>query len=416
MKRMKRKRNDGSPIGHIVLDRAGVIRELDLRCASLFGKERRSLRGRPLRAALVPRSRKALDEHVGACFDSRQPANIVLAVRLADRSLRAIELVSVPPPPNADRSATFHSAVIDVSERQRAKPPKRAEPPKIDPLRLERQARRVAESSNHIKDQFLAIISHELRTPLAPMVMWVNALRTGSLSDPLRARALEAIDTCLKVQVAMIDDLIDVARGRTGKLRIERRPMDLQAVVGAAIEALAPSAAAKHIEITLEADPAPTRVSGDPIRLQQVVTNLLSNAIKFTPEAGHVAVSLQTRDAHVVLRVRDDGEGIDNARLDGIFESFGQHDDMTARRHGGLGLGLAIARQLVAQHDGEVLAASDGPGRGSCFTVILPSLRGTPPGSSDALQKTTPAHSAASPFPRGKSAAPTPPAVEDAST
>jgi PAS domain S-box-containing protein len=364
---------DYAPIGHVTLDRSGVIRELNLTCAALLGKERRFLHEHPLRSLLAPHSRRALDAHLRACFKSSHPLNVELAIPLPDGDFRIVDLVSVPPMPHApaagdERARTFHSAMIDVSER------KRDERRQVELLKREREARVLAESVNRIKQEFLAVVSHELRTPLAPMMMWVKALRAGGISDSLRARAIEALDTCLKVEAAMIDDLVDVARGQNGKLRIERRSMDMQSVVGAALEALAPSAAAKHIELTLEVDPTPAWVAGDPTRLQQVVGNLLSNAIKFTAEAGHVALSLRTRGTDVILTVRDDGEGIDPANLDGIFEPFRQQDNSTPRRHGGLGLGLTIVRQLVAQHDGHVAAASAGPGRGACFTVTLPCL------------------------------------------
>ncbi|HVR02648.1 MAG TPA: ATP-binding protein [Polyangia bacterium] len=363
---------DYAPIGHVTLDRDGVIRELNLTSASLLGKERRYLYGQPLRSLLAPRSRRALDAHVRACLQSRAPSSVELEVPLPHGGLRIVELVSVPPHVPASTPdggiVTFHSAMIDISER------KRDDRRRDELLQREHEARVVAEGVNVAKQEFLAVVSHELRTPLAPMMMWVKALRTGGISDSLRARALDAIDTCLKVQVAMIDDLVDVARGQHGKLRIHRRPIDLQPVVGAAIEALAPSAAAKQIEVSLEVDPTPAWVAGDPTRLQQVVANLVSNAIKFTREAGHIALSLRTRGTEVVLAVRDDGEGIDADLLESIFEPFRQFDDGVARRHGGLGLGLTIVRQLVSQHDGQVTAESAGKGRGACFTVTLPYL------------------------------------------
>jgi CheY-like chemotaxis protein len=254
----------------------------------------------------------------------------------------------------------------DISDR------KRSEAQREELLRSEHEARVLAETANRIKEDFLAVVSHELRTPLAPMMLWLKALRAGGAGDALRARAIEALDTCLKVQVAMIDDLVDVARGRHGKLRIERLPMDLQTSVGAAIEALAPSSAAKHVSLALEVDSAPAWVLGDATRLQQVTANLLSNAIKFTPEGGHVAVSIRSLGNSVELRVRDDGTGIAADKLERVFEPFRQYDRSPARRHGGLGLGLSIVEQLVAQHEGRVVAESAGLGRGACFTVTLP--------------------------------------------
>jgi PAS domain S-box-containing protein len=361
---------DYAPVGHVTFDRDGVIRELNLMCSSLLGKDRRYLHGRPLRSLLAPQSRRIFDAHVRACFKSLHPLTVELEIPLAAGGVRTIELVSMPTRPAGQTRATCHSALIDISER------KRDDERREEILRREREARSLAESVNRLKEDFLAIVSHELHTPLAPMMMWVKALRTGGMSDALRTRAIEAIDTCLNVQVAMIDDLVDVARGQHGKLRIERRPMDLQPIVGAAIEALAPSAAAKQVTVDHEVDPLPVWVAGDPTRLQQVVGNLLSNAIKFTREGGHIELSLRTRGTKVVLTVRDDGQGIDGDMLDGIFEPFRQHDDPTVRRHGGLGLGLTIVRQLVTQHEGQVTAESAGKGRGATFTVTLPRLQG----------------------------------------
>jgi PAS domain S-box-containing protein len=364
---------DYAPVGHLTLDRSGVVRELNLTAASLLGKERRFLVGRPLRQMLAPHSRRALDAHLRACFKSVAVLNVELAIPLPEGDLRVVELVSVPPPSNVRDVAgacswTLNSALVDVSQR------KRDEQRQVALLEREREARVLAEGANRTKQEFLAVVSHELRTPLAPMMMWVKALRAGGISDSLRTRAIEALDTCLKVEAAMIDDLVDVARGQHGKLRIERLPVDLQSVVGAAIEALAPSAAAKQIKVILEVDATPAWVSGDSTRLQQVAANLLSNAIKFTREAGHVALTLRTHDADVVLTIRDDGEGIQASLLDRVFEPFRQQDDPAPRRHGGRGLGLTIVRQLVEQHDGHVVAASEGVGRGACFTVTLPAL------------------------------------------
>jgi PAS domain S-box-containing protein len=367
---------DASPVGHVTLDRDGVIREVNLMCASLLGKERRYLQERPMRTLLAPESRGLLDAHLRACFRGHHPLTVELSVPRADGGLRTLELVTVPTPaaarPAGDACATCHSALLDITER------KRDEERLHDLLERERAARALAEDVNRLKEDFLAIVSHELRSPLTPMMMWVKALRAGGLSEALRARAVEALDTCLKVQVAMIDDLVDVARGRHGKLRLERRSLELGPVVGAAVAAIAPAAEAKRISVELELEPTPAWVAGDATRLQQVVGNLLSNAIKFTGERGHVGVSLRSSGAEVVLTVRDDGEGIEPAALDSIFEPFRQHDDAAAGRHGGLGLGLTIVRQLVTQHDGQVVARSPGKGRGATFIVTLPRLAAAP--------------------------------------
>ena len=361
---------DYAPVGHLTLDRQGIVTELNLTCAALFDKERRRLVGGPLRFLLTVESRRALDAHLGVAFTTRPSSSVELAIPLADGTVRTVELVSVPPALHGvdGQGAMVHSALIDVSQRRRD------DERREELLRREHQARLLAESANRIKQDFLNIVSHELRSPLMPIMMWVRALRAGGLSDTLRARAIEAIDACVKVQVAMIDDLVDVASGRQDTLRVDRRPMDLQAVVSTAVETLAPAAAAKQIEIALGVDPAPAWISGDPTRLQQVVTNLLSNAVKFTREAGRIAIALHEQGSEIVLTVSDDGEGIDPATLGEVFEPFRSREGPAPRGQGSLGLGLTIVRDLVVKHDGHVTVESAGKGRGSCFTVTLPRL------------------------------------------
>jgi PAS domain S-box-containing protein len=364
---------DHSPVGHVALNRRGVIVDLNLTCAALLGEERRRLVGRPLRTMLASGSQGAFDAHLRGSITSRQTSTIELAILVPSGGVRIVELVSsAQAAPNAQEVVPLvvHSALQDISAR------KHDEQRREELIAWEHQARLLAEKANRIKEEFLDVVSHELRTPLVPMMMWVRALRAGGAGDGLRARAIESIEACLELQASMIDDLVDAARGRHGTLRVARRPMDLQEVVAAAVEALAPSCAAKHVALELAFEALPARVSGDPRRLHQVVTNLLSNAIKFTRESGHISVSVQTRGADVVLQVRDDGEGIEATRLDGIFEPFRRPPDAVPSRHGGLGLGLSIVYQLVAQHDGHVEAQSRGKGLGACFTVTLPRTSG----------------------------------------
>jgi PAS domain S-box-containing protein len=358
---------DYAPVGHVTLDRTGAIEELNVAAATMLGKDRRFVRGRRLRTLLARQSRAHLDAHIRTCLFAAQPVSVELMVPMVGGGFRAIELVSMPPQSIADeRPPTFHSVLTDVTSRKHDHERRELL------FQGERQARLVAEDVNRAKENFLAVVSHELRTPLVPMMMWIKALRAGGMSESLRRRAIEAIDTCLEIQVAMIDDLVDVARGQNGKLRVLRRPLDLQPIVAAAIEAIAPSAAAKQIRVTYEVDATPAWVAGDSLRLRQVVANLLSNAVKFTREGGNIAVTLHAHGSDITLGVRDDGEGMDPALLASAFDPFRQRDMDTTRRHSGLGLGLTIVRQLVDQHDGRVHAESAGPGRGSCFVVTLP--------------------------------------------
>jgi CheY-like chemotaxis protein/anti-sigma regulatory factor (Ser/Thr protein kinase) len=211
-----------------------------------------------------------------------------------------------------------------------------------------------------------------LRTPLNAMLGWISMLRDGRLDAELAARALETIERNGKSQAKIIEDLLDISRIITGKLRLNVQPVELSSVVEAALDVVRPAAAAKAIRLQTILDPKAGPVSGDPERLQQVVWNLLSNAVKFTPKDGHVRVCLERQNSHVALIVSDNGQGIDADFLPFVFDRFRQAEAGFTRAHGGLGLGLAIVRHLVELHGGNVYAASDGDGRGATFTINLP--------------------------------------------
>jgi PAS domain S-box-containing protein len=251
---------------------------------------------------------------------------------------------------------------------------KMAEIERTELLAREQKARAEAEAANRMKDEFLATLSHELRTPLSAILGWIQLLRTETLNEAQRAHALETIDANAKLQTQLVADILDVSRIITGKLRLEVKWVDLEDVVNAAIETLRPATAAKGIAIELQVDPRLGPVRGDPERLQQVMWNLLSNAIKFCARAGRVVVTIAPLGSHVEVVVTDNGEGISADQLPHIFERFRQGDNSTKRRHGGLGLGLAIVRHLVELHGGSVVAESAGPGAGSTFRVHLPKL------------------------------------------
>jgi signal transduction histidine kinase len=229
-----------------------------------------------------------------------------------------------------------------------------------------------AQAASRLKDEFLATVSHELRTPLTAVLGWIHVLRGGRLDEEQAARALETIERNARSQVQLIDDLLDVSRIITGKLRLEVRPLDPVSPVESAVEAVLPAAGSKDIRIQKVLDTEIGSISGDPARLQQVVWNLLSNAIKFTPRGGRVTVRLARGESHVEISVTDDGEGISPEFIPYVFDRFRQADGTTTRRFGGLGLGLAIVRHLVELHGGTVRAESGGEGRGSTFTVNLP--------------------------------------------
>jgi len=237
-------------------------------------------------------------------------------------------------------------------------------------LRDLEDSRRELRNADQAKDRFLAVVSHELRTPLTAMLGWVRLLTTGMLDDATSARALPVIERNTKLLAQLIDDLLDVSRIVAGKLRLEAGPVDLVAVIESAIEAVQGLADAKSIGLKAVLDPSAGSLVGDPGRLQQVVWNLLSNAIKFTPSRGRIDLRLERAGTHARLRVRDTGRGISRELLPHIFDRFRQ-DDAT-RRHGGLGLGLAIVRHIVELHEGTVWAESDGEGRGATLVVELP--------------------------------------------
>ncbi len=231
---------------------------------------------------------------------------------------------------------------------------------------------RQAEESSRLKEEFLATISHELRTPLSAILGWARMLRTGQLSPENSAKALDTIERNARAQAQLVDDLLDVSRIITGKLRMDVRPSDPNSFIDAAVEAVRPAAEAKNVRIQKVVDTAPISIPGDPVRLQQVVWNLLSNAIKFTPRGGRVQIYSQRVNSHLEIVVSDSGQGISPDFLPHVFDRFRQADQKTSRQHGGMGLGLAIVRHLVEMHGGTVRAASEGEGKGATFTVTLP--------------------------------------------
>jgi len=239
-------------------------------------------------------------------------------------------------------------------------------------LAREKEAREEAQAANRMKDEFLATVSHELRTPLTAMLGWTRIIRSGKLDQAKFAHGLNVIERNGRAQAAIIDDILDVSRIITGKLRLEIDAVDLAVVIQAAMDTVRQAADAKGIQIERKSDPAIGRFSGDPDRLQQIVWNLLSNAIKFTPRGGQVEIASSYVDAHVEIRVTDTGQGIRPDFLPHVFDRFRQADGTSTRRHGGLGLGLAIVRHLVELHGGTVHVESDGENCGATFTVSLP--------------------------------------------
>jgi signal transduction histidine kinase len=234
------------------------------------------------------------------------------------------------------------------------------------------EARRQSERANRAKDEFLNTLSHELRTPLNSILGWSSLLRAGVLDSSTAEQAMESIERNTQTQAQLVEDLLDVSRITEGKLFLQREPLDFAAIVQVAVNSALPSATVKKLDIAATGSSGNCWVEGDSTRLQQVVWNLLSNAIKFTPQGGRIEVLLRCENEHVVLQVRDNGQGIEPEVLPHIWERFRQADSSTTRAHGGLGLGLAIVRSLVELHGGKVAAWSEGEGKGATFTVELP--------------------------------------------
>jgi PAS domain S-box-containing protein len=280
---------------------------------------------------------------------------------LCDRRGRAVRMVGTA------QDITEHK----IAENQRAT------------LRQEQAAREQAEEANRLKDEFLATLSHELRTPLNAIVGWASILQEGKLDPATTARAVETINRNVKIQSHLISDILDISRMTSGQLDLRFQPVLLASAVEAAIDTMRPMARSRNVELAAALGRLSGPVSGDPDRLQQIVWNLLSNAVKFTPaggrvnvrvrpEGGHVSVRLDQEGAYALLRVEDDGPGIEPEFLPYVFERFRQRDSTGTRRHGGLGLGLAIVRHLVELHGGSVSATNRSDRSGALFEVRLP--------------------------------------------
>jgi signal transduction histidine kinase len=267
----------------------------------------------------------------------------------------------------------------EIEERQRAEENLRVANEQLESqvaalgelVSREQSARTDAETANRMKDEFLANVSHELRTPLNAIIGWTHMLRRGKLDEETESRALETIERNAKSQAQLVEDILDVSRMISGKLRLQKAPVNIASVINAAVSSVQLAANSKNIQVEINLDPAPLFVRGDANRLQQVVWNLLSNAIKFTDDGGRVDVSVERHNSQLTIRVADTGQGIAKEFLPYVFERFRQADGASTRRHNGLGLGLALVKHLVELHGGTVSVTSEGEGRGSIFTVQL---------------------------------------------
>jgi len=300
-------------------------------------------------------------------FATGTPLETEVRLRRASDGAYRWHLLRAVPERNATGVTTsWIATATDIEER------KRGEEARAQLLAQEKQAREDAQTANRMKDEFLATVSHELRTPLTAILGWARIIRSGKLDPARLERGLDVIERNGRAQAAIIDDILDVSRIITGKLRLELDAIDLPAVVQSAMDTVRPAADAKGIQLVWTSTLPAKRYSGDPDRLQQIVWNLLSNAIKFTPKDGRVAITTAQIDSHIEVAVTDTGQGIAAEFLPHVFDRFRQADGTSTRRHGGLGLGLAIVRHLVELHGGTVHVESPGDGLGATFTVRLP--------------------------------------------
>jgi signal transduction histidine kinase/ActR/RegA family two-component response regulator len=294
---------------------------------------------------------------IPVAIDAPSPEQLARTNQELEDSRRQIQAI------NAELEQRVQERTIQLEESNRAK----------DELLVREQVIRAeAETANRAKDEFLSVLSHELRTPLNAILGWSQILRKQSLSQEKMVRALETIERNARSQLQLIEDILDISRIITGKLRLQARPVQLVPVVESAIESIRLAAEAKAIRIQSVLDTEAGSITGDANRLQQVVWNLLSNAVKFTPKDGQVQIRLKRVNSYVELTISDTGQGISSDFLPYVFDRFRQHDSTTTRSYGGLGLGLAIVRQLVELHGGTVRATSLGIGQGATFTVELP--------------------------------------------
>jgi PAS domain S-box-containing protein len=295
-------------------------------------------------------------EVIGGLFFGHPEAGV-----FKERDARIVEGLAAQTAIAMDNARLYQKAQQSAAERQEL-------------LNREQAARQEAEQASRAKDEFLGMLSHELRTPLNAMLGWTRMLQTGRLGEDMFARAIETIHRNAQLQARLIEDMLDVSRIISGKLRLDAQPTDPAAVINAAIDTLRPAADAKQIRLQVVMDFGVGLVLGDPGRLQQVVWNLLSNAIKFTPKGGRVQVQLERVNSHMEITVSDTGPGIDEEFLPYVFDRFRQADGTSARVHGGLGLGLAIVRHLVELHGGTVEAGNRADQEGAVLTVKLPQM------------------------------------------
>jgi PAS domain S-box-containing protein len=368
---------NAAPDAMIIVGNEGRILVTNTQAQRLFGYDAAELIGEaieilvpePLRTGhVVHRSKYATDPHtrpMGTGLD--------LVGRRKDGGEFPLE-ISLSPIATEQGTLTMAS-VRDITDRKRLEENIRRQNQELEAQNLRiREYSDQVEAANRLKDEFLATLSHELRTPLSAILGYARLLRTGILTGEKLIRALDALERNATSLTHIVEDVLDVSRIISGKIRLNVLPVELPTIVRDAVETVLPGAEAKGIHVETIIDPGTAPLSGDPDRLQQVVWNLVSNAVKFTSPGGRVQIRVGPVNSHVEVVVSDTGMGIRPDFLPHIFERFRQADSATTRQHSGLGLGLAIARHIVEMHGGTIHAASDGEGQGATFRVKLPML------------------------------------------
>ena len=351
----------------------GIVTSWNKSAERIFGYSSQEMIGKSI-MTVIPADRQNEEAFIlGRLAAGERVQNYETIRRTKDGQYINISLTSSPIRSPEGRIVGASKIARDITSRKRAEETlkKHAEEREFL-LESERSARTAAERMSEMKDEFLATLSHELRTPLSAILGWAQVLKNGNINDADLQKGIDVIDRNARVQAQLIEDLLDMSRIISGKVRIDAQPMAPISAVEAAIETVRPGADAKGVRVDKLLDPAAGPITGDPARLQQVVWNLLSNAIKFTPKGGRVLVTLEKADSSVQISVADTGAGIDRAFLPHVFERFKQADASTTRHHGGLGLGLSIVKHLVELHGGTVDVESEGEDRGTKFTIRLP--------------------------------------------
>ncbi len=350
-------------------DLDGMVTSWNAAAERLYGYNAEEMIGKPL-SILIPPDRPTEEIEILARLRQGERVDHYETMRRAKDGRLIPVALTVSPIKGANGEVIGFSKIArDITDQ------KKAEAERDALLKSEHTARSQAEEANRVKDEFLAVLSHELRTPLNAILGWANLLRSGTLDAQNVERALEVVERNATAQSKLIEGVLDVSRIVSGKLQLDVRPLQLSTVVQSAVDSVRPMADAKNMTLRVSngEEPEPL-VNGDASRLQQVVWNLLSNAVKFSPAGGEIAVSLRPVNSSVEIAVKDQGQGIEKEFLPRVFDRFRQADSSTTRKHGGLGLGLAIVRHLVELHGGTVTAESEGAGQGATFRVRLQAI------------------------------------------